>query len=460
MKKFNYSELLTIAGVIKQECLGLFLQRAYSLSQRDFYFSLSRKYYGLFISLNNQTPFIDVTNTSLLLSKIKIESHLNTIIQHHLDKAKLIDVDVVEGQKIIVLTFEKHYENFRQHQYKVYIELVVAHPNLIIVDETGHIVSVYRPSKDFSGARILRIGQPYVLPKMIKPFQQQESNLVAGDMSRAYLRSQKEAIKKANHKDLYHYLKSSIKRLKLKKAKIERELAALVDTKSAMLYGQLLLTYQPDIKTTPIHLDEVNIEVDPGETAITNANMWFAIGKKAKQTRENKLAQLTLIDEELTYLNNIVDLLPNYTEDELVEIEIELGIGVKQYKQKNQAPSFKPYYVIFDGVKIGFGRNNLQNDYLTFKAAHKNHTFMHIQGQPGPHLVIFHEHPHHSIIEFAAKLGLHLSKVPSASFSIALRKNIKKGNFPGSVILDKTSSIYVNEDISLISDYLDNIKRF
>lgn len=460
MKNFNYSVLVALTPLLESEIVGQYISRVFHLSENDFYFELSKKNQGLFISLNNPNPFIDLTTTKIIIPKADRDSHLFTIIRHHLEKGKIIAITLVEGQKVVKIEIEKHYENFETKHFFIYIELVVAHPNLVILDQDLNIVSVFRSSKDFSGSRILRIGQSYHLPYLLNPFTAGVIAFIPGDFTRHYLDENRLLINQKNHQKLFRHLKSGVKRLTTKKEKILNELTEVIAPEDANLFGTLLLTYQPEIVSASITLDGVTIMVNPEDDAVKNATKWFNRAKKSRQTLISKNEQLLLIEHELEYLQQLNQMILSFNDEELKEVESELGLTSSKHLQKNQVPTFKPYYLVYKNVKIGFGKNNLQNDYLTFKIANKSDTFMHIKGQPGAHIIIFTQEPQKEIIEFAAQLGLYLAKSPSATFSITKKKYVKKATFPGSVILDKESSVFQKSNDLLVEQYFSSVKRF
>jgi len=460
MKNFDYTNLKASTQIIKSVVVGQYINRFYPVSDYDFFFALSQKNSGLFISLNNANPFIDYVGEKVLFPKSDKQSHLHTIINHHLEKAKIVAFELQEGQKIVKLTLEKYYENLSVKIYYMFIELVVAHPNLIVTDCDNHIVSIYRASKDFSEPRILRISQPYKLPFLAKPFSAQESSVNLGQFTRDYLLDFAFVLRRNNHPKLYKHIRSTIKRLENKKEKISQDLANLIPSDEAVMFGNLLLTLKPNITSNQVTIEDQLIIVDPTLDAIQNANSWFKKAKKARLSYLSQNNQLKLIDEELQYYYNLQSMIDNYDENELQELAVELGITGKRIKNKNQTPTFKPYYIMYNNTKIGFGKNNLQNDYLSFKLANKNDIFMHIKGQHGAHIVIFDAHPNDDVLQFAAQFGLYLASVPSAEFSYTLKKHVKKAGFPGSVILEKEQTLFVKADPKLIQVFIDKIKRF
>lgn len=460
MKKFDYSALVHTVNKLKKETIGYFINRFFLISEHDFFFDLSRKNHGLFISLNASNPFLDLVTDKISLPRCKKESHLTTILTHHIEKARIVDVTLLEGEKVLTITLSKHYENLTSRTLLMHIELITSHPNLIITDEHFEIIGLFKASKDFSGDRILRIGQTYKRKQVTTPFRlistDQTYNYVA-----KYLDETRLQILKKNHEKLFHHVSSSLKRLLSKKEKIKEEINILPSTETANTYGQLLLTYLPSITTEEITLDGLTFNVDPSYDAVKNANMWFTKAKKSRASYLNKREQLTIIERELAYYETLSKQILTLNDDELSEVALELNLLKLPKSRQNQAPTFKPYYVMYNNVKIGFGKNNLQNDYLSFKLANKSDTFMHIKDYQGSHLVIFHPNPGKELLEFTARLGLLLAKVPSAEFTYTKIKDIKKGQFPGQVIYkDKAQSFYIKSDDKITYTILNEAKRF
>ena len=128
--------------------------------------------------------------------------------------------------------------------------------------------------------------------------------------------------------------------------------------------------------------------------------------------------------------------------------------------RKKDIPSFKPYYVVFNNVKIGFGKNSTQNDYLTFKEAKKDYYFLHIFKDHGPHVVIFSSTPSNEIKEFASELALYLSSSTVGEVLYTQIKNVKKGDVEGKVNILKYETFNIVKFKYDIASYLLEAKRF
>jgi predicted ribosome quality control (RQC) complex YloA/Tae2 family protein len=90
-----------------------------------------------------------------------------------------------------------------------------------------------------------------------------------------------------------------------------------------------------------------------------------------------------------------------------------------------------PYELIYQGTRYLFGRNALQNDYLTFKFARPTDWFFHIKDNPGAHVIIQDSQPTPKLINIAATLAILLSKRADGEVAYAQVQTLRKGKKPG-----------------------------
>ncbi|MDD4123944.1 MAG: NFACT RNA binding domain-containing protein, partial [Bacilli bacterium] len=95
------------------------------------------------------------------------------------------------------------------------------------------------------------------------------------------------------------------------------------------------------------------------------------------------------------------------------------------------------------------GKNNLQNDYLTFTLAKYNDTFFHVKDFPGAHVIVHSDKLNEATIRMAANLAAYFSKArysSSVPVDYTLVKNIKKpkGYKYGQVIIKNYKTIYID----------------
>ncbi len=183
----------------------------------------------------------------------------------------------------------------------------------------------------------------------------------------------------------------------------QAELEACADRDTLRVNAELILANQYRLEKGSLFYDLENyynnneitrIAADPALSPAANAQKYFKEYRKAK-TAESMLGELIeQSEQELAYLESVIDSVnraDGYTE--LAEIRNELYEQgylkrAKNDKTKKAKPMPPMEYVSDDGYTILVGRNNVQNDLLTFKTAAKDDSWFHTQKIPGSHVVV------------------------------------------------------------------------
>ena len=199
----------------------------------------------------------------------------------------------------------------------------------------------------------------------------------------------------------------------------------------------------------------VEVKLDPRLSPNQNAQHYFSEYRKA-DTAERMLKQFIEKGEaELSYIESVFDLLSRArTDDEVVAIREELVAQgyLKNHRKNNQKPvKLAPKeYISTDGFKILCGRNNIQNDKLTFKDSRKNDIWLHTQKIHGSHTVIVTEGREvpETTIQQAAVVAAYNSKGRDSSLvpvDYTEIRNVKKpsGAAPGKAIYEHYKTAYV-----------------
>ena len=198
----------------------------------------------------------------------------------------------------------------------------------------------------------------------------------------------------------------------------------------------------------------ITISLDETKTPSENIQFYYKKYNKLKKSEESALEKLSKNEDELKYLHSVLHNLETaetYSEIEEIKQElIETGYirFRKGKKDKSNKPS-KPYhYISSDGIDIYVGKNNIQNDYLSFKFAFKNYMWLHAKNIPGSHVIIASNNiPDSTLIE-AAEIAAFYSKgknSPKVDVDYTEVKNLKKpnGSKPGFVIYHTNWTITV-----------------
>lgn len=289
---------------------------------------------------------------------------------------------------------------------------------------------------------------------------------------------EKEAIQRIRQKstDLRKNVTLLLERNRKKLMIQEKQIRDTGKREKYRVYGELLNTYgyqlTPEDKTLACtnYYDgtEVKIPVDNTLTPAENANKYFNRYNKLKRTFESVTVQLAGTREMIEHLETILTSLDiARQEEDLVLIKQELidsgymkNHGRTGRKGGKSMPKSQPlHYISSDGYDIYVGKNNYQNDQLTFKTATGNDWWFHAKQAHGSHVIVKcnNEEPPVSTFEEAASLAAYYSQNKNADkveIDYLQKKNVKKpnGSKPGFVVYYTNYSMVVSPDISHISE--------
>lgn len=200
------------------------------------------------------------------------------------------------------------------------------------------------------------------------------------------------------------------------------------------------------------------IALDARLSPAQNAQKYYTEYRKL-DTAEKKLTELIRGDnDELAYLDSVLDCVSRTESDiELSEIRRELreqgyikGDGKTELAHKREKQSEPLRYHSSDGYEILVGRNNRQNDLLTFKSAKATDIWLHVKDIPGSHVIIRTngESPMEKTLIEAAQIAAFHSKARDGSgvpVNYVPVKFVKKpaGAKPGMVIFTNNKTLYV-----------------
>ncbi len=260
-------------------------------------------------------------------------------------------------------------------------------------------------------------------------------------------------------------MNTKIDRNRKKVEKQRNELYNAEDRDKYKIYGELILAnlhQKPENHKLKVinyydpEQNEIIIPLDPRLNLSQNSQKFFKRYNKLKKAEEelHKLIEESL--NEIAYLENILySIEACETIDDLDEIYNELiaeGIMKRKSKVKKQK-EFKPDFITYTssgGHEILVGRNNLQNDALTFKIAKKEDFWFHAKNMPGSHVIIRTNGDELTDDEYveAAQIAAYYSKGKNAGMvevDYTKKINVKKppNAKPGFVIYDTNYSMLV-----------------
>lgn len=286
--------------------------------------------------------------------------------------------------------------------------------------------------------------------------------------------------------ETYYSMKNTITRIRQKsfdlrrivqtalernRKKYDLQLKQLKDTEKRekyKVYGELINTYGYNLEPEAKKLEALNyytnemvtIPLDSTITPQENAKKNFDKYNKLKRTYEALTGLIQETEGEINHLESISTALDiALSEEDLVQLKEELmdfGYIKRKYTGKKVKVTAKPFhYISSDGYHIYVGKNNFQNEDLTFKFATGNDWWFHAKGAPGSHVIVKsnNEELPDRTFEEAAKLAAYYSKNRNAEkveIDYVEKKHVKKtnGGIPGFVIYHTNYSMLIDSDIS------------
>ncbi len=195
---------------------------------------------------------------------------------------------------------------------------------------------------------------------------------------------------------------------------------------------------------------EVEIPLDPQLSPSKNSAAYYNKYNKLKRTKEFVEKKLSADKNLLNYVKSIEDeiaSLPFDCASAPIEEELAMLGGFKRKATKGKVRKEQaepPYVYLVDGFYIYRGKNNLQNDEITFKIASSSDTWLHLKNDHGAHTVIIaqgREIPD-KVLQIAAEITAS-TKQASADVDYTMRRHVKRqpNGHPGQVIYENYQTI-------------------
>ena len=408
---------------------------------------------------------VDKENNKIIDAMKKIPPYLNnkrTILQGALftlpdkqnKKDPYLDLDVNFDESLVkqVAGFSKQLENQIRYlkesmEYKDIIEKIKQSDKLYICENS-----------DYHVIPLTYLNQTY-----------KEYEINEGFDVLYYQVNEKERIKTVTE-DINKFVKRQIKHFDNKLVKLRQSLEDSLNLDEDKENGDLLFTYSDldkkglkEIEVVDYSDNKKTIKLDPKLTIKQNANKYYNCYSKKRKGKVYIEEQIQIAENELEYFNALSEQLEIASYNDALEIKNELikyGYLRKKNSKLKKHKKINLYQVKIGDNTITFGKNNTQNDYLTFEFAKSNYTWFHAKDFHGSHLVVDSDNPSEEIIRACANLAAYFSKgrySSSVPVNYCLAKNVKKikGAKPGFVSIKNYKTIYIdpilNEEIRIIS---------
>jgi predicted ribosome quality control (RQC) complex YloA/Tae2 family protein len=243
--------------------------------------------------------------------------------------------------------------------------------------------------------------------------------------------------------ELIHRVENELEKKRKKLKKQEQELVATENAEEFRQKGELLTTFLHQVPNNQdqVELDnyytseKITIVLDKALTPNQNAQRYFKKYQKLKEAVKHLTGLIEETKETIQYLESVETALSQANLTEITEIREELiqtGFIRRRQREKIQKRKKPEKYLATDGETIILvGRNNLQNDELTFKMAKKEDLWFHAKDIPGSHVVITGNlHPSDDVKTDAAELAAYFSKARLSNLVQVDMIEVKKLNKP------------------------------
>ena len=275
--------------------------------------------------------------------------------------------------------------------------------------------------------------------------------------------------------DLRRVVQTALERNRKKYDLQAKQLRDTENREKFKVYGELIHTYGYNLEPGAKKLEALNyytnemitIPLDSTKTPQENALKYFEKYNKQKRTFEALTSLIEETRDDISYLESVSNALDiALSEDDLTQIKeelIESGYICRKFTKKKVKITSKPFhYLSSDGYHIYVGKNNLQNEELTFHFASGNDWWFHAKGIPGSHVIVKtngEELPDRTFEE-AGKLAAYYSKNRGSEkieIDYIEKKHVKKpkGGKPGFVVYYTNYSLMIDSDISQIKQLED-----
>lgn len=383
-------------------------------------------------------PFENTKRTILVGAKFEvIES------QHKLDPFKVDSINEDESLVKQLQGFSKTLEQevrfrLKTNSFKQVMEIIKNSHELYVCDNDYHVIELTYLNKP-STCHLIEDGFDYIF----------------------FHKSETERIKSVTD-DIFKFIKRQLKHYNSKMVKLQLSLAEAINLEGDKTSGDLLYMY-PNIEEKGLKQVEVEdfegntvlIKLDPKLSVKQNANKYYQAYTKKRKGKVYIEEQIEICQKEIDYFNGLEEQLSIAGYQDGLEIKEELirfGYLRKKTNTNNKKKKkINLYQIKYNDHLITWGKNNTQNDFLTFDYSRNDHTFFHAQKFHGSHVVVNGKDLDEDTIRTAANIAAYFSQgrlSSSLPVDYCLIKDVKKikGAKPGFVAIKNQKTIYIDPE--------------
>lgn len=211
----------------------------------------------------------------------------------------------------------------------------------------------------------------------------------------------------------------------------------------------------------------ITVQLSPMLTPVENAQSYYKKYNKYKRAQAEITSQIKITEELLAYLASLdISLTTANTKNEVEEIAAEMAaaklLKTTKKKIKGAISRSKPLHISLNGsTDIYIGKNNKQNDFVTFSVGAPKDLWLHTKDIPGSHIILKTTlpEPADEDINIAVQLAAYFSKARGDSnipVDCTYRKYVKKpsGSKPGFVIFTNQKTYYTTPDDKIVKNLI------
>jgi len=454
---YDYVTLKSLAAALKARYANAHLAHLVEYGTDVFYFHLSRGG-RLVFCLDNQNPYVYISDSNN--EAPSLNSAFSTLLRKEMGNACLLDVKVLGEDRVLCFTVEVINSVFKPEVRQLIAELIPSRANLILVGKEGQVIGALRQNSP-SDPRPIVHGLVYEAPLKGNYVASTETSVPPAfdlDVYNEACESREPLLAERRKRERFHnlflYLNNKRKSSKRKIALIEQDIAEAKLHRNDGSYGDYIYMHMDELdpKAGFMLVDGVKVPLDPRHNLSGNAALFYKRAKKAKLTYAMGAENLAKAKKEQAEFERLSLVIASADEAGLEALYEEFNLDKFENPHSKVAPKSPLMsteslpYEIHDGTTTYlFGKSAVQNDYLSFLYdTAKKHTWMHIDGHTGAHLMIKKDGATPEEIRMGAELCCICSNLQSGQVVYALRKDVRKGHVPGEALLTSSQLIGID----------------
>lgn len=468
-----------LANEINSFINGASIKRIYNISNNEFLFKFHNKQ-NMYISVNNECR---VNLTDIEYTFPEKPSNFTMLLRKYLNNFKIASVESFNKDRIIQIKLFGYNDLKDMTTYNLYIELFGRYSNIILTTEDNVIINclklvnnetrtllpnyqyTYNVNEEYVITPKANIDAKSALNAQITPCTNNNdfyhTNIFNDEITTfttlsSLLDNYYFSITKKRRidfltKQCQKSIDLEIKKLKKKVIVLNKDYNKNKEYDIYKTYGDLILTYGYQqqqtnlLKCNDYEGNAIEIKLDSKLSVSDNANKYYNKFSKLKRSLMHIETQVELANNRIEYLENLKYQLSVCNENEIKQIYNEYN----QVVNKKDLKTSKILTITEDDYTILIGKNNLQNEEVTFKLSRRNDIWLHVKDLPGSHVILKSDNLDDKMIEIAAQYAAYYSKAkafPKVEVIYTNVKNVKKisGSYPGHVsIINEQNTIIV-----------------